>query len=97
MVNFRFLSPAFDRCSSPRTRLTLFDDSTDWCLNQLSPPACPDYGPGTLAGLEAEYTKFHSSDKSPGIITLNHESGPLPVQGFVNTYAGIKSNGWDAR
>lgn len=70
-------------------------DSDDWCLNE--PGSCPGYGPGNLAGLEAELTKWQTGAKSPGVIGLEHESGPGPVSGFVNTYAGIKSNGWDAR
>ncbi|GAA6064774.1 hypothetical protein JCM10212_006323 [Sporobolomyces blumeae] len=70
-------------------------DSDDWCLN--SPGACPGYGPGTLAGLEAELTSWQTGSKSPGVIGLEHESGPNTVNGFINTYAGIKKNGWDAR
>ncbi|GAA6020136.1 hypothetical protein JCM11491_005539 [Sporobolomyces phaffii] len=70
-------------------------DSDDWCLNQ--PGACPGYGPGNLAGLQAELTKWQTGPKSPGVIGLEHESGPDTVAGFVNTFSGIKSNGWDAR
>ncbi|GAA5924808.1 uncharacterized protein JCM15063_005739 [Sporobolomyces koalae] len=74
-------------------------DSDDWCLNSVDSGAnpCPGYGPGTLAGLEAELKKWQTGPKSPGVIGLEHESGPNPVAGFVNTFSGIKSNGWDAR
>ncbi|GAA5908722.1 uncharacterized protein JCM6883_004151 [Sporobolomyces salmoneus] len=70
-------------------------DSDDWCLNEVG--ACPGYGPETLAGLEAELTKWQTGSKSPGVIGLEHESGPDTVAGFMNTFSGIKSNGWDAR
>ncbi|GAA5967823.1 hypothetical protein JCM3765_001893 [Sporobolomyces pararoseus] len=70
-------------------------DSDDWCLNE--PGACPGYGPGNLAGLEAELRKWQTGPKSPGVIGLEHESGPNTVAGFVNTFSGIKQNGWDAR
>ncbi|GAA5983273.1 hypothetical protein JCM5350_005864 [Sporobolomyces pararoseus] len=70
-------------------------DSDDWCLNE--PGACPGYGPGNLAGLEAELKKWQTGAKSPGVIGLEHESGPNTVAGFVNTFSGIKQNGWDAR
>lgn len=58
---------------------------------------CPSYGPGTEKGLETELTGWMLGGKSPGAMGLEHESGDLTVEGFINTYSGIQQNGWDAR
>ncbi|GAA5979032.1 hypothetical protein JCM10908_002781 [Rhodotorula pacifica] len=71
-------------------------DSNDWCLNN-GPGNCPSYGPGTEGGLESELTGWMVGGKSPGPMGLEHESGDLTVAGFINTYPGLKQNGWDAR
>ncbi|BGP53213.1 hypothetical protein JCM8202_002770 [Rhodotorula sphaerocarpa] len=71
-------------------------DSNDWCLNS-GPGACPSYGPQSLSDLENELKKWQTGAKSPGCSGLEHESGEDTVAGFINTYAGIKENGWDAR
>ncbi|KAG0662256.1 hypothetical protein C6P46_003442 [Rhodotorula mucilaginosa] len=71
-------------------------DSNDWCLND-GPGNCPSYGPGTEKGLETELTGWMLGGKSPGAMGLEHESGDLTVEGFINTYAGLQQNGWDAR
>jgi hypothetical protein len=69
--------------------------------SSLTPPEfssnCPSYGPGTEKGLETELTGWMLGGKSPGAMGLEHESGDLTVEGFINTYAGLQQNGWDAR
>ena len=87
-----------ERRTGVRSAATLFCLLAQTCV--LTPPCssnCPSYGPGTEKGLETELTGWMLGGKSPGPMGLEHESGDLTVEGFINTYAGLQQNGWDAR
>ncbi|BGP29311.1 hypothetical protein JCM10296v2_001050 [Rhodotorula toruloides] len=72
-------------------------DSDDWCLNETGGSSCGSYGPKSIDDLENELRSWAVGGVSPGIIGLEHELTSKSVGGFVNTYAGLKQHGWDAR
>ncbi|TNY23989.1 hypothetical protein DMC30DRAFT_371950 [Rhodotorula diobovata] len=72
-------------------------DSNDWCLNDNPGSACAQYGLQNQADLEKELRGWQSGPKSPGCLGLEHETGSLIVNAFIDTYPGIKQHEWDAR
>ncbi|POY73545.1 hypothetical protein BMF94_3483 [Rhodotorula taiwanensis] len=71
-------------------------DSNDWCLN-YGLGNCPSYAPNSQADLEGELNGWINGDKSPGPMGLEHDIGDIPISAFINTYPGLKQQGWDAR
>lgn len=73
------------------------NSSNDWCLNDNPGSACAQYGLQNQADLEKELRGWQSGPKSPGCLGLEHETGSLIVNAFIDTYPGIKQHEWDAR
>ncbi|TDL29874.1 glycoside hydrolase/deacetylase [Rickenella mellea] len=61
-------------------------DTSDWSLGQA--------GGTTLDAINANMQKWLTGPKSPGLIILEHELTKDSVQGFINNYPLMKSNGW---
>ncbi|GAA6030049.1 hypothetical protein JCM8097_009230 [Rhodosporidiobolus ruineniae] len=75
------------------------EDSNDWCLDDSGKDTCSaGEGPANQSAIETELRGWQTStNKSVGILGLEHELTNYSVDAFIDTYPGIKQNGWDPR
>ncbi|GAA5921351.1 hypothetical protein JCM6882_005177, partial [Rhodosporidiobolus microsporus] len=72
-------------------------DSSDWCLSEGGGSSCGGSSISSQSQLENELRKWQTGSKTPGILGLEHELTSHSIQAFINTFDGIRQNGWDAR
>ncbi|PWN44636.1 glycoside hydrolase/deacetylase [Ceraceosorus guamensis] len=71
-------------------------DSDDWCIQADGSSACPGENPGGSADSVKAYIQqtLHKSDRSSGIIMLEHELTQFSVGNFIEYFPQLAGLGW---